>query len=59
MTEKMYSVKETALTLRISGSRVRRMVRKGQIKAVRLPTGTIRIPEGEVLKLLGAQGHDH
>jgi predicted site-specific integrase-resolvase len=29
------------------------MVRKGQIKAVKLPTGTIRIPESEILKLLG------
>ncbi|MDG6927118.1 MAG: helix-turn-helix domain-containing protein [Nitrososphaerota archaeon] len=53
MTERLYSVKETALTLHISDSTVRRMVRKGQIKAVKLPTGTIRIPESEILKLLG------
>lgn len=55
MTEKLYRVKEVALLLNVSQETVRRMIRKGQIKAVRLPTGTIRIPESEVIRLLGGE----
>ncbi len=53
MTEKLYRVKEVALLLNASQETIRRMIRKEQIKAIKLPTGTIRIPESEVIRLLG------
>mgnify|MGYP001626380320 CR=1 FL=1 len=52
MTGKYYTVKELAALLRVSDSTIRRMIRKGQIKAIKLPSGTLRIPEEEVSKLL-------
>ncbi len=54
----MYTVKELAIMLNVSQSTVRRMIYKGQIKAVRLPTGTLRIPEDEVARLLRPEGGD-
>lgn len=56
MTGRMYTVKEMAIMLNVSQNTIRRMVYKGQVKAVKLPSGTIRIPEDEVARLLGPKG---
>ena len=58
MTGKMHSVKELAIMLNVSHTTIRRMIRKGQIKAVKLPAGTIRIHKDEVVRLLVPKGDD-
>ncbi|MDG7035786.1 MAG: helix-turn-helix domain-containing protein [Nitrososphaerota archaeon] len=58
MTGRLYTVKEISIMLNVSQSTIRRMIYKGQIKAVKLPSGTIRIPEDEVARLLRPEGGD-
>lgn len=52
MPEDLLTTAEAAKLLRVGRSTVTRWVRLGQLKAMRLPSGTFRIPRSEVEKLL-------
>ena len=53
--EKLLRPQEVCSTLGISYSTLRRWIRDGKIKAVRTPTGRIRIPKSEIERILGRE----
>ncbi|MCD6360541.1 MAG: helix-turn-helix domain-containing protein [Armatimonadetes bacterium] len=49
---RLYRVSEVADILRVTKQTVYNWIRGGKIKAVRLPSGSLRIPESEVKRIL-------
>lgn len=52
MPSELLTAKEAADLLRVSRGTVTRWVRLGQLQAVRLPSGGIRIPRAEIDRIL-------
>jgi excisionase family DNA binding protein len=52
MSEKLLTTAEVAKMLRVSRSTVHRWAQLGQIKTIRLPSGTLRYSREEVERLL-------
>jgi excisionase family DNA binding protein len=52
MPDDLLTTNEAARMLRVSRATVTRWVRLGQLRAVRLPSGGIRIPRKEIERLL-------
>lgn len=50
--EKLLKVGEVARRLNVSRHTVLNWIKRGKIKAIRLPSGRYRIPESEVEKIL-------
>jgi excisionase family DNA binding protein len=53
--DELMTTPEVARILRVSRATVARYVRLGQLPAIRLPSGVIRIPRSAVQKLLDQQ----
>jgi excisionase family DNA binding protein len=52
MSEELLSASEVAKLLRVSNGTIARWIKLGQLRAIRLPSGTYRIPRSEVDKLM-------
>jgi len=50
--EKLLKISEVAKVLNVSMHTVLNWIKKGKLKAIRLPSGRYRIPEGEVRRIL-------
>jgi excisionase family DNA binding protein len=48
----MHRIKDMAKRLDVGEPTIRRWISQGLIKIIRLPRGTIRIPDSEAIKLL-------
>jgi len=55
--EKLMKVSEVAKILNVSRHTVLNWIRKGKMKAIRLPGGRYRIPESEVRRILEGGGN--
>ncbi len=52
LTERLYTVKETAEILKVQEQTLRRWIKKGTINVIRLPGGRYRLTGSEVARLL-------
>ncbi|MGB6719048.1 MAG: helix-turn-helix domain-containing protein [Candidatus Acidiferrales bacterium] len=52
-TPKFYTVKEFAALLRVQKNSVYRWIRRGDIKAITIRYGLVRIPASELDRLMG------
>jgi excisionase family DNA binding protein len=58
MSEELLKTRDVAKLLNVAHSTVTRWIRLGQIRYVKLPGGTYRIPREEVEKLLRRDGEE-
>jgi excisionase family DNA binding protein len=52
MSEELLTVRDVAARLNVNRGTVVRWIRLGQLKALRLPSGTYRVPRAELERLL-------
>ena len=50
--ERLLKVKEAALILNVDRRTIWKWIKEGRIKAIRLPSGSYRIPESEVIRII-------
>jgi excisionase family DNA binding protein len=55
-TGRLYRIKEVAPLFNVSIETLRRWVKAGKLNVVRLPSGQLRIPESEVVRVLEIRG---
>lgn len=53
--QKLYSLKEVRKILGVSRDTLQRWDREGRLKCIRMPSGRRRIPESEILRILGSE----
>lgn len=57
--EKLYTIKQVAEHFSVHPNTVRRWVRQGKLKTIKLETGTERITETELKSFMGVDSNDN
>ena len=55
--EKLYTIKQVAEIFSVHANTVRRWIREGKLKTIKLEVGTERITESELKSFMGVDGN--